>query len=229
MKLRAKRASHPGYIHTGGPPREQVTPGAKTKKEIAKEKREKKAKAKADGLKVIAAIERANTVAYANDETPRPAQRSSRARGHKKSNAQEPGDYRTLSPSEPAPELTSTGPDTENIHSGRCADEEQSHDSESHVPSIEESEPPTDLEHTIKKKSKEKPNVRKVIEDLKQGDDSEEGSSPPETPVIGRTKRLRTETVSILPYVWFWEPDQRRYIEATRTGKCKETEAFARG
>ena len=92
MELRAKRASHPGYIHTGGPIREQATPGAKTKKEIAKEKQEKKAKAKADGLKVIAAIERANTVAYANDETPRPAWINSHANGHKKSNAQEPGD-----------------------------------------------------------------------------------------------------------------------------------------
>jgi hypothetical protein len=93
MNLRAKRASHPGYVHTGGPPREQAAPGAKTKKEIAKERREKKAKAKADGLKVIAAIERANTVAYTNDETPRPAQTSSRVSGRKKSNTQEPGDY----------------------------------------------------------------------------------------------------------------------------------------
>ncbi len=164
------------YIHTGGPIREQATPGAKTKKEIAKEKQEKKAKAKADGLKVIAAIERANTVAYANDETPRPARMNSHASGHKKSNAQEPGDCQTVSPSEPAPELTSTGPDTENIHtSGRYADKEQPH--EPHVPSIEGSKPPTDLEHTIKKKSKGKPNVRKVIEDLKQGDEEEDSST----------------------------------------------------
>ena len=209
MNLCAKWASHPGYAHTGGLPKEQATPGAKTKKEIVKEQWEKKEKAKADGLKVIAAIERANTVAYANDETPRPAQMSSHVRDHKKSNAQEPGDYRTVSPSEPVPELTYTGPDTEKIHaSDSNADNKQPHDSDSHVPSIERPEPLTDLENMIKKKSKGKPSVHKLIEGLKQGDDKEDSKpSCQDTPVIVWAKHLRTEAVSILPYLQSWKPD----------------------
>ena len=80
-------------------------------------------------------------------------------------------------------------PDSEGTEaSGRSADEEQPY--EPHVPSIEGSEPPTDLEHTIKKKLKGKPNIRKFIEDLKNVDNSEEDSGPQETPVIVRTKRL---------------------------------------
>jgi hypothetical protein len=110
----------------------------------------------------------------------------------------------TISPSELTSELTSTGPDTENIQaSDSNADEEQPR-----VPSIEGSEPPTDLENTIKKKSKGKPNVRKAIEDLKQGDDDDDSeSSHQETPVIVRTKRLRTEAVRVLPYLRSWKMD----------------------
>jgi len=100
MLLRPKRSSHPGYIDTGGPPREPATPGAKRKKESAKEKKEKKAKSKTKALKKIATIEKANTVAYANDETPRSTQMS-RASGRKQSKAQELGEYRTVSPLNP--------------------------------------------------------------------------------------------------------------------------------
>jgi hypothetical protein len=55
------------------------------KKDIAREEKEKKAKAKTNGLKKIASIERANTAAYANSKTPRSTQMSSRS--HKWSKA----------------------------------------------------------------------------------------------------------------------------------------------
>lgn len=202
MELRTKRASHPGYVQTGGPPRVQAAPGAKTKKELAKEAKEKKKKDKADGLKKIAAIERANTAAYPNDETPRSTQMSSRAGGRKQSKVRKPKGRQTVPSSESESEFTSKAPDTEDTEaSGRRADEEQPY--EPRVPSIEGSEPPTDLERTIKKKSKGKPNIRKFIEDLKNVDDSEEDSEedsgPQETPVIVRTKRLRIEVVRVLP------------------------------
>ena len=201
MNLCPNRASHPGYIDTGGPPREPVTPGAKRKKEPAKAKKEKK---KAKAFKKIATIEKANTVAYANDETPRSTQMS-HASGRKKSKAQGLGEYRTVSPFEPASELTSMGTDTKNTDASvRNADRDQPH--ESHIPSIEGSELPTDLEHTIKKKSKGKANVRKYIEELKEGD-KEEDSSPQESPVIMRTKRFRTEAVRTLPDSWPWQLD----------------------
>ena len=155
--------------------------------------KEKKEKAKADGLKKIAAIERANTTAYANDETPRPQATQTSSCGHKRSKAQEPSNHRTVSPSESAYELTSksTEPDPENIEaaSNKDTNEEQPHDSD--VPSIEGPELPTDLEHTIKKKSKGKSDVCTFIEDLKKGDEEEEeeeeeeeDSGPQETPVI---------------------------------------------
>jgi hypothetical protein len=132
------------------------------KKELAKEKQEKREKAKAQGLKKIAALERANTMAYANDETPRPIQTSSHASGPKWSKAQKPSGHETPSSSSSASEFTSTRPDeTSNI-------KEQPH--ASHVLPIEGSEPSTNLEQIIKKKSKRKPNVCKLIEDLKQGD-----------------------------------------------------------
>jgi len=193
MELRPKRSAHPGYHHTGGPPRAQAVPGTKTKKDLAAETKEKE-KAKADGLKKIAVIERANTTAYANDETPRPQATQTSSRGHKRSKAQEPSNHQTVSPSESAYELTSksTEPDPKNIEaaSNKDTNEEQPHDSD--VPSIEGPEPPTNLEHTIKKKSKGKSDVCTFIEDLKKGDEEEEeeDSSPQETPVIIRTKRL---------------------------------------
>jgi len=208
MELRTRRSSHPGFRHTGGPPRTRAAPGAKTKKDLAKEEKEKKAKAKADGLKKIAAIERANTAAYTNDETPRAAQTSSH--GHKWSKAREYMNHRMASPSEPgAPELTFIGSDSdaeniETLSSGEDTDEEQPHESD--VPSIEGSEPLTDLERTIKKKSKGKSNVRMMIEDLKKGDE-EEDSGPQETPVIIRSKRLRAESVRIYFYLWPWQLD----------------------
>ena len=106
---------------------------------------------------------------------------------------------------EPASELTSMGTDNENTEASvRNAIRDQPH--ESHIPSIEGSEPPTDLEHTIKKKSKGKANVRKYIKELKEGDE-EEDSSPQESPVIVRTKRFRTETVRTLPDSWPWQLD----------------------
>ena len=203
MKLRTKRASHPGYRHTGGPPTERAAPGSKTKKDIAREEKERKAKAKTDGLKKIASIERANTAAYANSETPRSTQTSSR--GRKRSKARKPSDSRAVSPSEPesAPEPVSIGSETEYIEtlSGKTTDDEESH--KSIVPLIEGSEPPTDLERTIKKKSKGKPNVRRMIEDMKKRDE-EEDFDPQATPVIVRSKRLRTEAVRILLYLWSW-------------------------
>ena len=225
MKLRTKRAPHPGYCHTGGPPRARAAPGTKTKKDLAIEEREKRAKAKADGLKKIAAIERANTVAYANDETLRSAQTSSC--GCKQSKAQGRSNRRTAPPSESPSELAAIGSDTEDIEflSGESTDKEQPHKSD--IRSIEGSEPPTDLEHTIKKKSKGKPNVRTMIEDLKKGD-YEEDSSPQETPVIVRSKRLRTETVRISPYLWTCQLNLRCYTGAKRTSRCKETEDLAR-
>src|SRR5487761_84304 len=112
MELRTKRSSHPGYHYTGGSPRARAVPGAKTKKDLATEEKERKAKAKADGLKKITMIKRANTTAYTNDKTPRPAQTSSC--GHKQSKAQEPSSHQMVSPSEPASEFTPAGSDTEN-------------------------------------------------------------------------------------------------------------------
>ena len=202
MKLCNKRASHPGYPDTGGPPRARAAPGTKTKKDLAKEAKEKKVKAKADGLKKIAVIERANSVAYANDETPRPTQTSSY--GRKQPNTRESGNHRTVPSLRPAPELTSTVSDTDNVESlsDKSTDSSEEQPDESEVPSndLEESEPPTDLEHIVKKKSKQgKLNVRTMIEDLKKGYDEpdEVDFGPPETPVVVKNKRLRTEAVSV--------------------------------
>ena len=123
---------------------------------------------------------------------------SSRAGGRKQSKVRKPRGHQTVPSSESESEFTSKAPDTEDTEaSGRCADEEQPY--EPRVPSIEGSKPLTDLECTIKKKSKGKPNVRKFIEDLKNVDDSEENSGPQEMLVIMRTKRLQTEVVRILP------------------------------
>ena len=202
MKLRNKRASHPGYPDTGGPPRARAAPGTKTKKDLAKEAKEKKVKAKADGLKKIAVIERANSVAYANDETPRPTQTSSY--GRKRPNTQESGNHQTVPSLRPAPELTSTVSDTDNVESlsDKSTDSSEEQPDKSKVPSndLEESEPPTDLEHIVEKKSKKgKLNVRTMIEDLKKGYDEpdEVDFGPPETPVVVKNKRLRTEAVSV--------------------------------
>lgn len=200
MELYTKWASHPGYIQTGGPPRVQAAPGAKTKKELAKEVKEKKKKGKANGLKKIAMIERANTAAYPNDKTPRSMQMSSCTGGHEQSKVWKPRGCQTVPSSESESEFTSKAPDTEDTEaSGRHADKEQPY--EPYVPSIEGSEPPTDLECTIKKKSKVKPNIRKFIEDLKNIDDLEEESGPQKTPVIVQTKHLQIEVVRILPYL----------------------------
>ena len=205
MKLRDKRASHPGYPDTGGPPRARAAPGTKTKKDLAKEAKEKKVKAKADGLKKIAMIERANSVAYANDETPRPTQTSSY--GRKWPNAREPGNHRTVPSFKRAPELMSTASDTENVESlsDKNTDSLEEQPDESEVPSndLEESEPPTDLEHVVEKKSKKgKLSVRTMIEDLKKGYDEpdEVDFGPPETPVVVQNKRLWTEAVSVSSY-----------------------------
>jgi len=180
MNLRSSQASHPEYIHTGGPPRAHAVPGTKTKKEMAAEEKAQKKKAKADGMKKIARVEKANTVAYANDETPRPqvTQTSSHSRNQSKEQ-------------EPSPELTSesTGSDPENIEtpSTKSTDAEQPHKSD--VPSIggSELELPTDLECTIKKKSKGKSDVHTYIEHLKEEDEEDEedeDADPQETPTI---------------------------------------------
>jgi hypothetical protein len=68
----------------------------------------------------------------------------------------------------------SIGSDTEYIEtlSGKTTDKEKSH--ESIVPPIEGSELLTNLEHTIKKKSKGKPNVCRMIEDMKKRDEEED-------------------------------------------------------
>ena len=124
MELHTKRASHPGYVQTGGPPRVQAAPGAKMKKELAKEAKEKKKKDKADGLKKIAAIERANTAAYPNDATPRSTQMSSHASGRKQSKVRKPRGRQTVPSSESESEFTSKAPDSEGTEaSGRSADD----------------------------------------------------------------------------------------------------------
>jgi len=209
MNLRSKRSAHPGYIHTGGPPQAHAAPGTKTKKEVAAEEKAQKVKAKAEGMKKIARIERANTAAYANDETPRPRATQTSSCGHNQSKEREPSSDWTVSPSELSPELTSMGSDPENIEtpSDQNTDDKQPHESD--VPSIggSELEPPTDLERTIKKKSKGKSDVRTFIEDLKKGDEEDkedEDTGPQETPAIARSKRLRTEGVrdSSCPSPW---------------------------
>jgi hypothetical protein len=90
--------------------------------------------------------------------------------GCKQSKAQKPSDSQAVSPSEPkfTPKLMSIGLDTEYIKtlSSKTTDKEESH--ESIVLPIEGSEPLTNLERTIKKKSKGKLNIHRMIEDMKK-------------------------------------------------------------
>ena len=198
VELRNKRSSHPGYALTGGPPKSRAAPGTKTSKQVAEEEKAAKAKAKIDGLKTIAGAEKVNTAAFAVDDTPRAP--AARTRG---------GRCRTASElSQRMPEPGSAELESEAQTEGEGADASDSEDEveQSDAPDldrdVEGSEPPSDLEWTIKKKSsKGKQSVRGLIEETKNDDDMEvdEGPDPQDTPLVTRPrpKRLRAESVRI--------------------------------
>ena len=194
-ELRNKCSAHPGYALTGGPPKSRAAPGTKTSKQIAAEAKAAKAKEIIKGLKKIAVTEKANTAAFAVDDTPRAP--AARTRGVRCRTASE-----LTSEGTPEPGPAESGSEAQAEGEGADASDGEDEVAQSDAPNldrdVEGSEPPSDLERTIKKKSsKGKQSARGLIEEMKNDDDMEvdEGPDRQDTGLVTRprAKRLRAE------------------------------------
>lgn len=226
MELRHKRASHPGYLHTGGRPKTKAVPGTKTKKEKAAEERAKKAEAKANGLRKIAALERASAETFTNYQTPRAPQSSHRGRSTGREGRRH-GDHQAMSPSK-----------------SKSSDQDECSDCEDDIVELDyrhtgadSSEAPTDLEQTVKK-PKRRTSVRKIVEESEDIDaiDEDEDSYLPSaagkkrlpSQIVRFISQLRSLTLMTLVRVMSRITNRPRQTLSRRSRSPRDEQIFAK-